>query len=117
MRSAIHNLYVDEASPLRQMESPLRSVETYAPIVEAAILAQALVPESEVCTEMALNLEHTHAKFGVPQSDYATIAAQLKDARTTGVDPRSVAWCAGTCLEGKVKPWRHTRESSDSALS
>lgn len=121
MRSALHELYVDEASPLRQMDKPLRRVETYAPIVEAAILARVLAPASAACAEMALNLEHTHVKFGLPPHDYAAIVAQLDRVEATGDDPHGVAWCAGTCLEGKVKPWRHKaagdveEASSDSA--
>ena len=102
MRAAMHDLYVHETSPLRRMDEAVKRVETYAPVVEAAILARALAPNTPLCRETALNLEHTHAKFGIPPGDYDTVVAQLDEP-----DPRSVDWCVGTCLHGRVKPWRH----------
>ena len=59
-------------------------------------------PQTPLCREMELNLQHTHAKFGITPNEYAILVAQLESA-----DLHSVDWCAGTCLHGRVKPWRH----------
>ena len=108
MRKALHDLYVDEASPLREMGN-IKRVETYAPVVEATILAHAHARQTALCHEMRLNLLHTHAKFGIAEEDYGVIEAQLDRLDDDHVDARDVDWCAGTCLHGKVKPWRHER--------
>lgn len=107
MRAAIHDLYVDDESPLREM-GDVRRMETYAPIVEAAIVARIHAPETLLCREMLLNLKHTHAKFGVPEEEYEAILAQLRRL-DEGVDAHDVDWCADTCLHTRVKPFRHER--------
>lgn len=111
MRQAIHDLYVDTESPLRQMSGELKRAETYAPLVEAVVLAHTYARETPLCQEMLLNLEHTHAKFGIPHEDYEAIVAQLETCEQLGAgqDAHHVDWCAGTCLHGKVKPWRHEK--------
>jgi len=103
MREAIHGLYVDEASPL--LKGEVRRIETYAPIVEAAIVARIYAPGTLVSREMDLNLLHTHAKFGVPTQDYEAIVAQLDQLDET--DASTIDWCVGTCLHERVKPFRH----------
>ena len=107
MRSVIHQLYVAEESPLKAM-GEVKRMETYAPMIEAAIVARVYVPGTPVCKEMMLNFEHTHAKFGVATTDYESIMRQLEDVDAGG-SPQEVDWCAGTALHGRVKPFRHAR--------
>lgn len=108
MRQAIAALYIDEDSPLHGL-GELQRVETYAPMVEAAIVARIHAGETELCRETALNLRHTHAAFQVPTEDYEAIEAQLAQLDAEDADAHAIDWCAGTCLHGKVKPFRHER--------
>lgn len=116
LRKALHELYVDKESPLYEM-GEVKRVETYAPIVEAAIAARIYAPTTTVCREMMLNLEHTHEKFGIKEEDYDLILLQLEQLDEGGADPQSIDWCVGTCLHGRVKPFRHSRLFSSETAS
>lgn len=107
VRTALYKLYADDASPLKQQDM-VRKVEAFAPIVEGAIVARIHAPDTAIAQEMALNLQHTHASFGLPADDYEAITAQLAGL-SEGGDPHAIDWCAGTCLHGRVKPFRHER--------
>lgn len=106
LRKALHDLYANETSPLKQM-GDIKRVETYAPMVEAAILACVYAPETMLHKEMLLNLKHTHAKFHVPDDQYEKILTQLESLQMQGIDAHTVDWCADTCLHDIVKPFRH----------
>lgn len=103
MRVAIHNLYVDESSPLCEV----RRIDTYAPIVEATILARIYAPALPVYREMKLNLLHTHAKFGLSTEDYEVIVAQIDQCDEH--NPHGIDWCVGTALHGRVNPFRYKK--------
>lgn len=102
LRTAMLDLYVD--GPLG---GDVMNVETFAPIVEGAIMAQIHASGTPVCNEMRNNLKHTHSKFGLSSADYVVIISQL-DA-LPDEDPHSVDWCAETALHGRVKPFRHEK--------
>lgn len=107
MRQAIHDLYVDEESPLRKA-GEVKRIETYAPMVEATILTHVFARDTPLCKEMALNFEHTHNTFGVSHADYQVVVGQLaRIGEEDGLDAHDVDWCAGTALHNMVKPWRH----------
>ena len=90
MRAAIHDLYVDDDSPLREM-GDVRRIETYAPIVEAAVVARIHAPQTPLCKEMLLNLRHMRA------------AAARRVPRLAGHRLYEVASCR-TCRKPKHFP-------------
>jgi hypothetical protein len=117
MRRSIHELYVDEESPLRRL-GEVKRVETYAPLVEATILARAYARGTALDKEMRLNFRHTHASFGLSRDDHDRIVAQIEEMEDGGAggasdDPiggrQDAEWCDGTPLHGRVKPRRHVR--------
>ena len=109
MREAIHNLYVDADSPLKSVVgSDVKRIDTYAPLVEAVILARIYAAETPLWKEMQLNLRHTHKAFGVSEEDYLCISQQLDGFKSVS-DALNVDWCVNTCLHGRVKPFRHIK--------
>ena len=105
LREALGRLYDPEETPLGQLGEVAR-VETFAPVVEGLVAAHIFARETSLCHEMALNLEHTHAAFGLPEADVEAIRRQLRSL-DDGADARAIDWCAGTCLHGRVRPFRH----------
>ena len=117
MRRSIHELYVDEESPLRRL-GEVKRVATYAPLVEATILARAYAHGTALDKEMRLNFRHTHASFGLSRSDHDRIDAQIRAVVKAGGEGGTddalggcadAEWCSGTPLHGRVKPRRHLR--------
>ena len=112
LREAMDALYIDESSPLKTRSAPLDRVATYAPIVEAAILARVVARGTDVDREAKLNFKHTHAGFGVTTAEYDAVLAQLRSLKGVAAEnvleaARAVDWCEGTELHGRVKPFRH----------
>ena len=107
MRTALHELYVDDASPLKAAGADVKRAEAYAPVVEAAVLSRVHAAGSALHREMMLNLKHTHAAFGLSADEHELVVAQIDGLDDDDADPHAVDWCAGTCLHGRVKPFRH----------
>lgn len=110
VRTALHDLYVDEATPLR-IVGELKRPESFSGLVEGVVAAHvhlAAPGDAALLEEMDLNLKHTHASFGLTPEEYGVVVAQI-GSLAAGADPRRVDWCVGTRLHGLVKPFRHER--------